>query len=277
MRGTVTAEDGAFIVELQLKDPDGKDLGERRLRFDDKDCGALEEPTVLLLGMMITAASPHAVTSAVERAVPTAMEPAPDPPIPPSNAGPPASERPARRRRAPPRELPSVPMTLGVGAVTSVGFLPNVGLGGAVRWTAAFSAVLLGVEGGFETSWAVRVQGSDATFRFLNAGVFAGLSVLRSSAVELILPVGAQGGVVWASTTGLRVANDTMRIVAVVAAGALVRVALGPTLHFEALPDVRVPFIRDAFALRQGEQLIRIHETAPVEGRLMLGVGWRFH
>ncbi|MBN9159693.1 MAG: hypothetical protein BGO98_27305 [Myxococcales bacterium 68-20] len=266
VHGTVTVEDGVIAAEFRLKDTRGADLGERRVRFDEPRCEDIVESTALVLAMMIAVARPHA--SAPEPASEPEARSAPPPP--PARVGrplPPAT---------PERSRMHVPMTLGASAVASVGLLPNIGFGGALRWTATLSPVVVGVEGSFETSQSVRVLGAEAKFRFVDAAALVGFRVMRARWLELIPIVEARGGIAVASTTGFRSAYDATRFVGVIAAGMLGRIPLGPALRLEVLPDVRVPLNADDFMVSDRGKLYHVHRPASVEGRLAVGFGWEF-
>ena len=102
------------------------------------------------------------------------------------------------------------------------------------------------------------------------------MRLVRWHEFELIPLVELRGGILTASAAGFPATYDTTRVVGVVAAGPLARIQIGSVTHLEVLPDVRIPLAEDAFAVREGGKLIRIHTTAPIEARLSLGVGWSF-
>jgi len=54
VRGIVTVEGGVVVLDLRLKDASGEDRGERRVRFDDRSCEAIEAPAALVLAMIFT-------------------------------------------------------------------------------------------------------------------------------------------------------------------------------------------------------------------------------
>jgi hypothetical protein len=261
VRGNVDIEDGAYVAHFQVKDAAGADLGERRVRFDEPRCEDITDSAALVLAMMIAVARPH--TLAPETEAPRASTP-----------------RRARARPAPvvaSRSFAHVPMTVGASAVVSMGLLPNVGFGGALRWTATFSPpILLGLEGSFEASPVAHVAGGETTFRYLDAGALVGFRVVRWPGLEIVALFEARGGMAIASTAGFRSAYDATRFVGIVAAGVLGRVPLGPTLRLEVLPDLRVPIVVPDFVVRERGELVRVHRPAPVEGRLSLGIAWEF-
>ncbi len=261
VQGTVMVEDGAIVAELRVKDVTGADLGERRVRFDEPRCEDIVESTALVLAMMIAVAQPRT----------------PEPVLEPEQQPPPTAPR-VRRPLPPATPAPAhVPMTLGASAVASLGLLPNVGFGGALRWTATLSPPLvLGVEGSFETSQPVRVLGAEATFRFVDAAALVGFRAVRSKWLELVPLVEARGGFSIASTTGFRSAYDATRFVSIVAAGVLGRVPLGRALRLEVLPDIRVPLDSADFLVRDQGELFHVHRPALVEGRLAVGIAWEF-
>ncbi|AKU98177.1 hypothetical protein AKJ09_04841 [Labilithrix luteola] len=272
VHGEVTSDEGSFLVVLRVRDAAGADLGERRVRFYESRCSEIEEPAALLVAMMI------AVARSREPARETAAEPAPPPAPPPapSVVAPPLRDRTVSPSPVPEGHKEPLAMAVSGSGVASLGFLPNVGLGVALRWTASFPMLVLGAEGSFETSWATSAPGGDVTFRYFDAGALVGLRVLRSRAFELIPLVEARLGALAGSTSGFRASYDTTRLVGIVAAGALVKIRLGSRTHLEILPDVRLPLAHDVFDVRQDGQLIRLHETASVEARLSIGVGWSF-
>jgi hypothetical protein len=265
VRGVVVVEDGVFSAEFQLKDASGADLGERRVRFDEQRCEDIVESAALVLAMMIAVARPNALP--------------PEPVVEPAS---PPAPKPASVRHPPPRDTAQrprghMPMTLGASAIASVGLLPNVGFGGALRWTKALSSpVIVGVEGSFETSEAVQVLGAEAMFRFVDAGALVGFRVMQVRWLELVPIFEVRGGIAIASSRGFRSAYDTTRFLGVVAGGVIGRVPLGPALRLEVLPDVRVPLNADDFLVSDRGRLFHVHRPAPVEGRLAVGVAWEF-
>ena len=81
VRGTASMEGGTIVVHLEVRDVAGKDLGERRLRHAERDCLAIEEPTAIVLAMMISVARPRLVTGGhtIEPSVEPAPNAAPEP------------------------------------------------------------------------------------------------------------------------------------------------------------------------------------------------------
>ncbi|MBX3213294.1 MAG: hypothetical protein KF850_14760 [Labilithrix sp.] len=273
VRGTVTVEGGIVVLDLRVNDASGEDRGERRVRFDDRACEAIEAPAALVLAMMIGVARARDASAAHEEPPGAPAEPA---------LVEPKSQEPAPVRVPPPRRPPSaeptregLPMTAGLSGVASRGGLPNVGFGGALRWTATlWASVMIGVEGSFETTWAVRAANGEATFRRFDAAVLLGAPVVRSPRLEIIPLVHGRGGLLTGEVSGLPVAYDARSVVGAVGAGAIGRVPLGETLRFELFPDVRVPLARDEFQVRTAEELIRVHRPGPVEVRLSIGLAW---
>ncbi len=272
VQGTVAAEDDAFVVHLQVTDASGRDLGERRVRFADRSCEAIEGPTALLLAMMIAVAHSRQPGHDARSAPESDLGAAPESEAPTK----PMADAPTVLPLRPAPERAPMPMTLGASTIASLGFMPNVGLGAAVRWTASISSLVLGVEGSFETTWPTEVAGGTAMFRFFDLGALVGVRAVRSRSFELIPLLEARGGALVGSATGFPATYDTTRVVGIVAAGALGRVPMGSALHLEILPDLRVPLTRDEFAVREGRKLIHVHSTAPIEARLSVGVGWSF-
>jgi len=268
VHGVVTDEHDAVVVHLRVADAAGVDLGERRVRLEVRRCAAIEEPAALILAMMIAVARTREPAHELPRSAPIA------PPVVPASS--PGRDRPepASPTRGP--RTARAPMTVGASAVASVGALPNVGLGGAVRWTASLARVLLGLEGSFETSLPRRAASGETTFRLFDVGALAGVRIVRAQRFELVPLLEVRGGVLTGHASGFPSTYDAARLVGVVAAGALARIPFGSAFAVELLPDVRVPFAHDTFAVREGGKLIRVHSTASVEGRLSIGVGWSF-
>lgn len=274
VRGTVTVEEGIVVLDLRVNDASGEDRGERRVRFDDRACEAIEAPAALVLAMMIGVARSRGAGASHDEPSGESGEPAPfEQPRAPESV--PSRERPRRRPPAaePARVFP--PMTVGLSGVASHGGLPNVGFGGALRWTATpWASVMIGLEGSFETTWAVRAASGEATFRRIDAAVLIGAPVVRSRWLEIIPLVQGRGGILAGEVTGLPSAYDASSVVGALGAGALGRIRVGQALHFEVLPDVRIPLSRDEFQVRRADELVRVFRPAPVEGRLALGFAW---
>jgi len=286
VRGTVTTDGSAFIVHLHIEDAAGNDIGERRIRHAERSCQAIEEPTAIVLAMMISAAWPRSDGEAhtVEPNLPPARSaPSEAEPAAPAEApgSPPASRRHGENARppspAPERRRAPSPMTVSAAAVTSVGLLPNVAFGGALRWTTVLPAPLvIGAEASFEATWAARAASGDATFRYYDVGALLGVRLVRERDFELVPLLTARAGVMTAIVSGLASNADALRVVGSSSAGVLARLRLGPTLHLEALPELRVPFGRDDFQVLANDKLLHVHRPALFEGRLALGVGWAF-
>jgi hypothetical protein len=276
VRGKVTVERGIVVLDLRVKDASGEDRGERRVRFDDRTCEEIEAPAALVLAMMIGVARARGADASNEEPPGAIAEPAPlDERIAPDRA--PVRERPPRPRPAPVAEPTrvSAPMTLGLSAVASHGGLPNVGLGGALRWTATFwGSVMLGLEGTFETTWAVPAANGEATFRRIDGGVLIGATAVRSRWLEIIPLVEARGGVLTGEVSGLPSAHDATSVVGAFGAGALGRIPLGRALRLEVLPGIRLPLARDEFQVRRADELIRVFRPDAVEARLSFGFAW---
>ncbi len=275
VRGTVTVDGASVVLDLRVNDANGEDRGERRVRFDDRTCEAIEAPAALVLAMMIGVARSRDASA-------THAEP-PGEPAEPGSLEPTAPESPPARshsRRSPSSagEPPRVrlPMTVGLSGVASHGALPNVGLGGALRWTTTlWSSVTIGIEGSFETTWAVRAASGEATFRRIDAGVLLGAHVVRSRWLEIIPLLQGRTGLLTGEVSGFPSTYDATSVVGALGAGVLGRIPLGQALRFEVLPDVRVPLGRDEFQVRSAGELIRVFRPEAVEARLALGVAWQ--
>lgn len=276
VRGTVTVEGGVVVLDLRVNDASGEDRGERRVRFDDRTCEAIEAPASLVLAMMIGVARSRGANVSHEEPRGGPAESAPlEEPKAPASAG--APERPPRPRPSPAAEPTpaSAPMTVGLSGVASHGALPNVGFGGALRWTATFwGSVMLGLEGSFETTWAVPAANGRATFRRFDGAVLIGTPIVRSRSIEIIPLLQGRGGLLTGDVSGLPSAYDATSVVGAFGAGVLGRISLGQTLRFEVMPDVRVPLSRDEFQVRRTGELIRVHRPAAIEARLSLGFAW---
>ena len=275
VRGTVTIEGGVVVLDLHVNDASGEDRGERRVRFDDRACAEIEAPAALVLAMMIGVARSRETRGAHDDVPEGAAEPpgveepkAPEPG--PARVRPPRSPPPVAE---PPRE--SLPMTLGLSAIASHGALPNIGFGGALRWTATFwDSVMLGLEGSFETTWAVPAANGEATFRRVDVGVLVGVPVVRSRWLEVVPVLEGRGGLLTGEVSGLSSTYDATSVVSALGAGALGRIPLGRALRLEVLPGIRLPLARDEFQVRRMDELIRVFRPEAVEARLSLGLAW---
>ncbi|AKU93961.1 hypothetical protein AKJ09_00625 [Labilithrix luteola] len=267
VKGNVTVTGASITADFQVRDAAGTELGERGVRFEESRCADITESAALVLAMMIAVARPQAAPSSPD-AHATSEDTEPRAVLP---------DRPSRpaRESQPPRER--VPMTIGASALMSAGLLPEIGFGGALRWTATFATpVLVGLEGSFEMSPSVRAAEGEAVFRYLDAGALVGYRVMRSRWLELIPLVEARAGVALVTTRGFRASYDATRFVSVLAAGVLGRVPLSSTLRLDVLPDVRVPLVADEFVLRQPERIVSVHRSATIETRLAVGIAWEF-
>lgn len=269
VHGEVVRDSTGYAVALRMNDTDGKEVGERELRVDESACGAIKEPTSLVITMMIAVARPH-----VDVAPPPSAEvPPPPSPEPPRTTAP----RPAPPPPPPPPK-PPFEFSVSASAVASVGFLPHVGLGGALRFMVLppSSRLLFGLEASFETSPAAKAGGGDVRFDVAEAGALFGVRILRRGRFELAPVASASGGIVWTHPTGFPVIQRDVRPAALLGLGALGRVALGSHTRFEFLPQVRVPLLREKFEVREGDQVFLVHQPSVVEARLTVGIGWQF-
>lgn len=267
VKGHVTRDGASIGADFQVRDGAGNDLGERTVHFEESRCEDITDSAALVLAMMIAVARPHA-------APPTLPSPEQrferESPMPATAPIPDRTTRRAGRRDR-------VPMTIGVSAVTSVGLLPEIGFGAAVRWTATFATpILVGLEGSFETSGSVPVAEGEAAFRYVDGGALLGYRVLRSTWLELVPLVEARAGLSLVSTSGFRASYDATRFTSLLGAGILGRVPLSSSLRVDVMPDLRVPLVADEFVIRQPGQVVSVHRSATLESRLAIGIAWEF-
>lgn len=282
VRGTVSVEKGPFfVVAFHMTDAEGKSLGERRVPIREATCAGIEAPASLVLAMMITVARPTEVPAP---AAPSSSSPPPSspPPSSPPPSSPPPDRPPPRARRLstsgtvrrrPLGEGPT--LSLAVSGVTSLGFFPNVGIGGAVRSMAVFaSGLVVGIETSFETSRPQRAgTAGEATLSLVDGGLLSGFRLVRSGPFEVIPLIEVRGGVLTASATGFPRVRNLERLLGVVAIGALSRISLSSSFRLEILPDLRVPLKRDELQVRREMDLVHVHQPSVVEARLSIGIG----
>jgi len=245
VRGLVTTEGAVLVVDLQVRDVGGVELGERRVRFEGRSCKAIAEPVALVLATMIAVARPR--EGGHEATVGAVTEPEPSPS---STPGPTPSPAPSPARRShrpapPPSPRVRVPMTIGASAVASFGLLPHAGFGGALRYTMTLPskiAVLLGAEGSFETSPPVSAGGGEAIFRYVDVGGLAGVRVARTRWLELVPLVEGRAGLIFPSATGFPLDYGAIRFSGVVGAGVLGRIILREALRLDVMPSLRSSF-----------------------------------
>ncbi len=263
VEGTVTLEGDVSLGTFRMKDAEGKALGERRVRFEEQTCAEIAEPASLVLAMMIAFARPR-----VEENAPASLPPAP------------ASDRAALAPTPPAAVLPSrVPIRVAVSASTlgSLGLLPHVGFGAAFRVTGSLAPILLGLETSFERSPPANgPTGGIASFGVFDIAALAGVCAYCSAKAELVPVIAVRGGIMSIDAKGFPVVRSAPRPIGFAAIGVLGRYALGRNVRLEVMPDVRIPFVRDEFQLRERTQLYRIHRPSLVETRLSVGIGWEF-
>ena len=277
VRGTVAADGAGFVVRLAMTDDVGEPLGEREVRVERESCRDVEGPTSLVIAMMITGAR-------APRASPDEPEAAPERPAPegkPRPAEPRSADRPspARTSSAAPDLGASSPQRVLAGAstVVSAGLLPSAGLGVGLR--AAYSPglrILVGLDAIFEGSAAVRVAGGSIGFQLVSAAARVGFVALHTERFDVIPTIAARGALLRVLPTGFSAVRDEHRWMTPAGAGALLRMRLVGRLFMEALPEVEVVFVRDAFGVREGDKLYHVHRPSPVAGRVSLGLGWAF-
>ncbi|MDF2692922.1 MAG: hypothetical protein K0S65_1305, partial [Labilithrix sp.] len=230
IHGTVTPERSGFVISLVLKDNAGHAVGDRQVNVEGPSCKAVEGPTALLLAIMIAERPRVAPDTAPHE------PPSPAPLEPPAGPAPQRSETtsPAPGRVAPP---PSTPprVSLGVAGMTSLGLLPNVGLGVALRATYAPSPlVLFGLEASFEAGGVVRAGTGEVGFHLVGGSAAAGIRALRVGPAELMLTVAVRGGAILVQPSSFAVAHSQVGTAALAGPGVLVRAKLGPRLFVEA-------------------------------------------
>ncbi len=274
VQGTVRAVRGGFTVTLALKDASGHPLGEREVRVEQQSCRAIEEPTSVVLAMMIAVARPRVEERGPrEERVETPPASAPEAMISPAPAPAPA---PASAAVPPPPPL-SDRLLVAAAGVGSIGMLPNPGLGFALRaMYAPRSIVLVGLEASFEAGGSVRFANGEVGFQLFGVSARLGVSVVRTARFELIPTVGARGGALRALPTGLKAVDDQIRATMLAGPGALVRVELGPGWFVDALPEVEVAIVRDRLQIRNGTKLYSIHRPSLFDVRVSLGLGYEF-
>lgn len=272
VRGTVSVEKGPFfVVAFHMTDAEGKSLGERRVPIREATCAGIEAPASLVLAMMITVARPTEVPAP---AAPSSSSPPPS--SPPPDRPPPLARRLSTSgtvRRRPLGEGPT--LSLAVSGVTSLGFFPNVGIGGAVRSMAILaSGLVVGIETSFETSRPQRAgTAGEATLSLVDGGLLSGFRLVRSGPLEVIPLIEVRGGVLTSSATGFPRVRNLERLLGVVAIGALSRISLSSSFRLEILPDLRVPLKRDELQVRREMDLVHVHQPSVVEARLSIGFG----
>ncbi|AKU94794.1 hypothetical protein AKJ09_01458 [Labilithrix luteola] len=274
LHGEVVRDSGGYAIALRMNEAGGKELGERELRVDDSNCSAIKEPTSLVIAMMIAVARPQVETTTPPSAE-TPPAPPPQTPLPARISSPSAPRAITPPPRTPPPKEPFV-FAASASAVASVGFLPHVGLGGALRFTVAppSSILVFGLETSFETSPAARAGGGQVRFDLAEAAALFGLRVLRRGRFELVPMASASGGVIWTHPSGFPVIQRDVRPAALVGLGALGRVALGRHVRFELFPELRVPIFREKFEVREGDHIVQVHQPSVLEARLTMGFGW---
>lgn len=291
VQGTVIAEGRGFTVTLDLKDGAGRPIGERAIRVERPSCNDIQDPTSVVLAMMIGVAAPHLeehdgsgtdVESGTERASGTERgsraEPESTPPAPSAADPPPAAPRP-RAKQAAARSIALRPLEhrvlLAAMGVTSLGILDTVGLGAALRATySPTSPLVFALETGIEASPARLVAGGEVAFQLISASLRVGLAVLRTGNIELIPTAGARGALIRTSPTGFATVQNEVRTTMAVGPGLLVRARLGAHLFAEVLPEVEGLLRRDHFKIRDGGELYDVHRPAAFDGRLSVGLAY---
>lgn len=276
VQGTVVAVRDGFVVALALKDASGHALGEREVRVEQRSCKAIEDPTSVVLAMMIAVARARVEEPGKHGEVaespppatlpspPSAPAPLPSPPSPPVRPIAPLSREPSPHR-----------LLVGAAGVGSLGVLPNPGFGLAVRaMFAPRSVVVVGLEAWFESSSSVRVAGADVGFQHVGISARVGVPALQTARFELIPTVSVRAGALRNLPSGLREAENEIRPTLLVGPGALVRIKLGSRLFAEALPEVEAVVVRDRLQLVSGDKLYSVHRPSLFEARLSLGVGY---
>ncbi|MDF2696200.1 MAG: hypothetical protein K0S65_4583 [Labilithrix sp.] len=269
VRGAVAGGAEGFVISLSLEDAVGASLGERDVRVAGQRCEAIEEPTALVLAMMIAVARPSSAPPPPDDAAASERSPAPVP----------STKPPTRQRPPPPSPSPErlARVTLAGGAVASLGLLPVVGLGAALRGTySPVPRVLVGLETTFERGGSIRAGGGEVGFQLLGASAFGGYELINAQPLELMLTVGLRAALVRVFSTGFEMPVDEARAVALAGPGLLVRGRITPNLFVEGLSQVEGVLIRDEFELRSGDVRYPIHRPFFVEARFSLGLGWQF-
>lgn len=271
--GTVSALEPEFVVALTLKDDRGRELGEREVRVAGRTCADIEEPSSLVLAMMIAVALPH------ERSADAAEPPA-------EAAEPPAQLRAPAAPQQPPARVPAhsaalaPPRTRHVAmsgaAVGAFGSLPGMGYGLALRGLYSSGALAGAVEAGVLDSGAVPAGSEAMGFRLLELSARAGVVALRSGSVELVPHVALRGGVLRLTPIGFSLVQSTARGVGSVGAGMLARLRVAPHVLVEVLPELQAVLVRDQIQVVDAGKLYHVHRAAPVEGRLSIGLSYEF-
>ncbi|MDF2696068.1 MAG: hypothetical protein K0S65_4451, partial [Labilithrix sp.] len=270
VQGTVTPEDGGFLVALAMKDTSGNPVGRRQVRVEGPTCSAVADATALVLAMII-AARPRGASPAVP------LPDAPPPSVPVDSDSPAPPPPPPRRPEAAPLPPPPRRLVVGAAALVSRGVLPSMGAGLALRATyAPVPLFLLGIETSFEAGGSVEDATSEVRFMFAGGSALAGIQVVRGARVEIILTLNARAGVIRTSGTGFRSMQDGMRAIALAGPGVLLRAKLASSWFVEALPQAEAVLVRDRFHIRDGETVYPIHRPAPVAGRFSLGIAYEF-
>ncbi len=271
IQGTVTPEQGGFVISLALQDSSGHAVGERQVTVEGESCKAVEGPSALLLAIMI-AERPR-----------VAPDTTPDEPRSPAPADSPAARAPPQRTEttsparvraaAPPSKVPPR-LSLSAAGVTSLGVLPDLGVGGAFRATYAPGALMLfGLEAAAEAGGVIHAGAGEVGFQLVGGAAFAGIRTIRTGPVEVVVTLASRGGAILVQPSRFAVVHSQVGTAVLAGPGVLARAKLGSRFFVEAWPELDVVFVRDRFQIRDGER-VDIHRPDVLAGRLSLGLGY---
>lgn len=270
VEGTVSEENGGFVVSLVMHDASAHPAGARRLRVEERECKAIEKSTALVLAMMIAVAreSPHVDDGTDQASIPPAV-------IEPTISSPPPPVVDARPRVAAPSKAPPR-LVLGAAGIASTGVLPNVGFGLSIRGAVAWRRLILGLEASLEDGGTVRAAGGDVGFMLYAATARAGFTVVDVSRFTLAPTLGATLGLLRSSASGFAASYDEGLPTLLLGVGAVARYHLGDSVFLDLLPEVDGVLVRDRFSLRGAGKLYLVHRPSAIAARMSLGVGYEF-
>ena len=282
MRGSVEESDRkGFVVTLALRDTADQPVGERVIRVEQPSCREIEVPTSIVLAMMIAVALPRVEERKRASGTGTPAD-APSPPDPTTADAPASPQGPAARPREPAAPSRSRAGTthrgaLGVASVVSLGALPELGVGAAVRGLyLPGHSVVLGLEAAVEGGGSIRTSGGETGFQLFSGTTRMGLQLLRVASFELMPLASVRLGLIRTSPSGFHGIEGALRIAPFAGLALLGRARLTRALLVEVLPELEMVLVRDRFVAQSGSNLIRVHRPSLFAGRLSLGLAWEF-
>jgi len=257
LQGRIAPRDGqpGFEATMRIVRATGELLGQRDLSSSETNCAELTDSLSLIAALMV---------DLPQRGLRLTV-PQPEPEVPTSAPGAGGSPRPAESS-----------FDMGAGATLAAGLHPDAALGvrAFVRWTPP-AFIPLELDLAYSLKGEATISNGGGEFQSGHVGLAACPLSVNAGVLGTSACLGVQGGLVHGRGFGFDRTLEKLTWMINATLSVPLRLAALPWLGIELRPAVAVPFVRDAFIMRESDGQERdVHRVAPVvvAGQLSLVV-----